>query len=236
MDYIPLQIPTIIPDIPTDFLLPHLYSLTSNYQHTINWLRDYGLLARAMQCKCGEEMYEGAYANSQDGYKWKCRACKSSCSIRFGSFFHPSKLSITSLLQFMYLWCEDIQSHAIMEKQLQWAPATVVDWKNFMRDICVEEIIQDAEPLGGPGIIVEIDESKFGKRKYNRGRLVVGHRVFGIVERDTGRMVMLCVPDRSAATLYPLSSITSYLAPLYTQMSGLHIISWLIHPSTHITL
>ena len=164
-----------------------------------------------MQCKCGEEMYEGAYANSQDGYKWKCRACKSSCSIRFGSFFHPSKLSITSLLQFMYLWCEDIQSHAIMEKQLQWAPATVVDWKNFMRDICVEEIIQDAEPLGGPGIIVEIDESKFGKRKYNRGRLVVGHRVFGIVERDTGRMVMLCVPDRSAATLIPL--IQHYVLP-----------------------
>ena len=111
----------------------------------------------------------------------------------------------------MYLWCEDIQSHAIMEKQLKWAPATVVDWKNFMRDICVEEIIQYAEPLGGPGIIVEIDESKFGKRKYNRGRLVVGHWVFGIVERDTGRMVMLCVPDRSAATLIPL--IQHYVLP-----------------------
>ena len=93
-----------------------------------------------------------------------------------------------------------------MEKQLKWALATVVDWKNFMRDICVEEIIDDPEPLGGPGVIVEIDESKFGRRKYNRGRLVVGTWVFGILERDTGRMVMLSVADRSAATLLPLQS------------------------------
>ena len=192
MDYRPFRIPLIIPDIPTDFLLPHLYSLTSNLQHTIIWLRDYGILARAMLCKCGVEMYEGAYVNSQDGYKWKCPECKSSFSIRFGSLFHPSKLSITSLIQFMYLWCEDIQSHAIMEKQLQRSPATVVDWKDFMRDICVEEIIQDAEHLGGPGIIVEIDEFKFGKRKYNRGRLVVGNWVFGILERHRHNGYVMC--------------------------------------------
>ena len=123
-------------------------------------MRGYGLLAHAMQCKCGAEMYEGSYVNSQDGYKWICRNCKSSCSIRIGSFFHPSKLTLTSLLQFVYLWFEDIQSHAIMEKQLKWAPATVVDWKNFMRDICVEEIIDDPEPLDGPGVIVEIQPWK----------------------------------------------------------------------------
>ena len=98
-------------------------------------------------------MYEGSHANSQDGYKWKCRICKSSCSIHLDSLFHPSKLSLTSLLQFVYPWCEDIQSHAIMERQLKWVPATVVDWKNFMRDICVEEII------GDPEVVVEIDES-----------------------------------------------------------------------------
>ena len=36
--------------------------------------------------------------------------------------------------------------------------------------------------IGGPGIEVEINESKFGKRKYNRGRQVIGHKVFGEIE------------------------------------------------------
>ena len=91
-------------------------------------------------------------------------------------FFLPSFETrvLTSLLQFTYLWYEDIQSHAIIEKQLKWAPATVVEWKNFMRDIYVEEIIDDPEPLDGPGVIVEIDDSKFGRRKYNLERLVEG--------------------------------------------------------------
>ena len=46
-----------------------------------------------------------------------------------------------------------------MENQLKWAPAIVVDWKNFMRDICVKEIMDDPEPLGRAGVNVEIDYS-----------------------------------------------------------------------------
>uniref|UniRef100_A0A1X7TR95 Uncharacterized protein n=1 Tax=Amphimedon queenslandica TaxID=400682 RepID=A0A1X7TR95_AMPQE len=37
--------------------------------------------------------------------------------------------------------------------------------------------------IGGPGINVEINESKFGQRKYNRAHLVEGHWVFGETEK-----------------------------------------------------
>ena len=73
-----------------------------------------------------------------------------------------------------------------------------------MRDVCIEQLIGNSKPLGGPGKIVETDESKFGKRKYNRGRLLTGQWKFGIVEKDTDKKVMFSVPDRSTATLLPI--------------------------------
>ena len=54
--------------------------------------------------------------------------------------------------------------------------------------------------------IVEIDESKFGKRKYNRGKWVDGVWVFGGIERDSSpsKCFFQTVSDRSAATLIPI--------------------------------
>lgn len=39
------------------------------------------------------------------------------------------------------------------------------------------------EVLDGPGVIVEIDEFKFGKRKYYKGHRVEGQWIFGGFER-----------------------------------------------------
>ena len=41
--------------------------------------------------------------------------------------------------------------------------------------------------IGGPGLTVEIEESKFGKRKYNVGRLIEGQWVFGGICHETPR-------------------------------------------------
>ena len=53
--------------------------------------------------------------------------------------------------------------------------------------------------IGGPGKEVEIDESKFGRRKYNRGRVVDGHWVFGGMERGRGDSFMVEVPRRDCS-------------------------------------
>ena len=58
--------------------------------------------------------------------------------------------------------------------------------------------------IGGPGIEVEIDESKFGCRKYNQGRWQEGHWGLGGIERGSGRSFMVEVPQCNAATLLPI--------------------------------
>ena len=86
-----------------------------------------------------------------------------------------------------------------------------VDWFNFCRDVCAQYFLDHPIVIGGPGTVVEIDESKFGKRKYNRGRAVDGHWVFGGIERGTTKSFMVVVEDRSAATLIPI--IQRYIRP-----------------------
>ena len=56
--------------------------------------------------------------------------------------------------------------------------------------------------IGGPGKIVEIDESKFGRGKYNRGRVVDGHWIFGGAERGTRKAIVV---GRSKNALLPIT-------------------------------
>ena len=52
--------------------------------------------------------------------------------------------------------------------------------------------------------IVEIDESKFGKQKFRRGRPVQGKWVLGGIDRETRETFFKVVQDRSAETLLPI--------------------------------
>ncbi|KCZ74820.1 hypothetical protein H311_04212, partial [Anncaliia algerae PRA109] len=56
--------------------------------------------------------------------------------------------------------------------------------------------------IGGPGIMVQLDESKFGKRKYNRGHRVEGAWVFAGVEvTEERKCFAVIVEKRDSETL-----------------------------------
>ncbi|KAK3889927.1 hypothetical protein Pcinc_006081 [Petrolisthes cinctipes] len=63
-------------------------------------------------------------------------------------------------------------------------------------------------------MIVEIDEGKFGKRKYNVSRIVEGQWVFGGICRQTRSFFMVLVPSRDKDTL--LAVIKARIKPVLT--------------------
>ena len=89
----------------------------------------------------------------------------------------------------------------------------------FCREICYETLELVNDSLGGVGTVVEVDEAKFGKRKFNRGRRVDGIWVFGAIERGSlpAKCVLIPVQDRTEESL--LSEIRKFILPGTTIIS-----------------
>ena len=62
-------------------------------------------------------------------------------------------------------------------------------------------LAQHEAKIGGQGLIVEVDETSFSKRKSNMGRVLSQQWVLGGLCRETGQCFLVAVDDRSAATL-----------------------------------
>ncbi|XP_018368673.1 PREDICTED: uncharacterized protein LOC108764789 [Trachymyrmex cornetzi] len=95
--------------------------------------------------------------------------------------------------------------------------ATIVDWFNFYREVCVFWTDIHSEKIGGLGHIVQIDEAKIGKRKYNCDRLIKGQWIFGGYEQGSKKMFIVPVEDRTETTLLPV--IKEWILPGTTIVS-----------------
>ena len=107
------------------------------------------------------------------------------------------------ILCLIYCWIYLLPHGFIKSDRIVSTDKTVVDWKNFCRDVCIDILIQDNKKIGGRGHVAEI-ESKFGRRKYNRGRRVDGCWVIGGIDRYSRETFFEIVEDRSAETLLPI--------------------------------
>lgn len=169
-----------------------------------------GLIASRYECpECKEDMRLVERKDRKDGYTWSCRkSAKNGVrehyikrSVRKGSWFEESKLSIIDVLSFTILWVNGACNDVIENEVGVSSSETLADWNSFCREICVDVCGHDSEMIGGVGKVVEVDESMFGKRKYNRGKRVKGTWVFGGVERGSNKCFIKPVESRGEDVL-----------------------------------
>jgi transposase-like protein len=139
-----------------------------------------------------------------------------STSIRHGSWFQQSKLTLLQILVLTYEILRREPANQI-ENEYSFSKRTIADWGMFCREAMLTFLVGSTVKIGGPNRTVEIDESKFGKRKYNIGHPVKGMWVFGGVERETGRTFLVPVLNRDTDTL--LAVIHKWIEPGTTVIS-----------------
>lgn len=200
-----------------------LYEICKDRDSIYCYLRQHNLVGDFSgpcdQCDIGRITLKKDKSYSKDKCVWRCtnKYCYRKFSIRHNSWFANSHLSLSVIVKLTYYWVHKLPLNYIKLQLDIGSNSTGVDWYNFCREVCLQVIIQDNKKVGGPGKTVEIDESKFGKRKYHRGKRVEGAWVFGGIERESRDSFFQVVQDRSAETLIPI--IVKYIEPGTTIIS-----------------
>ena len=93
-----------------------------------------------------------------------CNRCQKYISLRRGSWFQGSHLTLQRCITFLWKWSNK-DSLTIMEIEGVASKKTLVKLSRSCREICWQALLLHPIPqLGGPGVIVQIDESMFNHK------------------------------------------------------------------------
>lgn len=172
-------------------------------ENVVSFLQEKGLLVQTKHCDCGHDMAIQKFSQCSDGYAFRCNRCKKTKSIKDGRFFRNTSISLSKIMQLVFLWIMDTPV-TTTENLLQISSRTAVQWYNYCRDVCSFKMVSLQQLLGGEGVIVQIDESLMFKRKNNMGRVVQQHWVFGMYDLSLRKGYLVNVPNRTTQTLIPI--------------------------------
>ena len=183
-----------------------------------DFLKSHNVLLREKECpRCGNaKCYlrpDGTYFCGKTlvacGKKSRCQFAE---SFRRNTWFAGSQLSVDTITMFTVYWAviRPPRTSFLLE-QLGISKQAVTDWSKYCRQLCVAWCEQTKEMIGGVGVIVEIDEAILGKRKNRAGKIVKGQWILGGYERDTKKLFVVVVPNRTKETL--LAVIKEWVLP-----------------------
>ena len=200
--------------------LATIYSLASVFLSSSladEYLLELGIFYNAIECEsCGEQM-------TRDIPRWRfrcfSRACRKDKSLYSHTFFYGIKLRSNEILLLARLWLSKVTVTTAIELTGH-SPCTIVKFWSHFRQLVSSTLLPEDVVIGGEGIIVEVDETKLGKRKYNRGHHVEGVWVVVGIERTSARKVFVVpVESRDGVTLRAI--IEQHVAPgsiIYTDL------------------
>ncbi|GAA3895733.1 IS1595 family transposase [Sphingomonas limnosediminicola] len=127
---------------------------------------------------------------------YKCNACTKPFTVTVGTVMEDSKIPLNKWL--MAFAMVNGSKKGVSAHQLHRQLGITYKSAWFMEHRIREAMKQDFEPMGGPGMVIEADETFFGKDKTApKSRMAIRNmnKIVSLVDRTTGRAVSFHVTD-----------------------------------------
>ncbi|KII64825.1 hypothetical protein RF11_03329 [Thelohanellus kitauei] len=148
-------------------------------------------------------------------------ASSTNVSIRKGAFLDNSHLWVQEILILCCIFArgkydyESIKYECHLRDDSTFLSSrTISDWLTFIREVCIHAVLKISDgKIGGPGLTVEVDEAKFGRRKFNVGRVIDGKWVVGGICRETKDVFLVPCHDNKRNGLALVEITTQNVNP-----------------------
>lgn len=129
------------------------------------------------------------------------KKCRKTYKFFKSDIFEKNKITFEKILGILKGLFKNINTKAL-SILLEVSRKTIRLYRKKLKKLLKTAFKKEKVKLGGANIIVEVDESKVGSRKYNRGRFIDGVWVLGLVERTPERRIILIkLKNRNKKTL-----------------------------------
>ena len=162
--------------------------VTSTNRSAIEWLITHTYIPGAPLCtNCTDKRM--VIEEKNRNIRWRCTRFNERISIFHSTIFFNSNLELVKIIDLVYFWCLNLTQNYTMNEIDSNSRLTITCWYRLLSTQCwhIMRRIQRSK-IGGIGRIVEVDESKFSKRKFNVGRLVRSPWVIGGVDINSGEL------------------------------------------------
>jgi transposase-like protein len=123
------------------------------------------------------------------------------------TWFDNLHMSIEKTLLLTYAFSTEMSYKvAIRESSIEdqsTSDATIASRYSLCQEICMiapEHRNESERKIGGEARVVEIDESKIGRRKFNKGRIIDGNWILGMIDLDGGYRLEICPENKRDKT------------------------------------
>lgn len=194
-----------------EFNETNLYDMLKE-ENCLEFAARFRLIHNYFICKvCNVKMSIQKQLNYCLGHRWFCNICKlQTYPVTKDSYFSHCRKHFKKFIKVIFKYSKNNNMKDIAN-DLTINRKTIAEWFRTIIEAIHFEFLHTNTMLGGLNEdgtkkIVEIDESLFFKRKYQRGRIVNGTWYVGGVERNSNKAFLTPVLNRNSDTLKKIIS------------------------------